>query len=93
MALLIAVRRFLRHDYEAALEELAPAAGGGPAPVFDAALPALRQVVWLEDEPADVVRTLAAPGTALGGEWPGALTARVAPADPATVTFTVEPFR
>ena len=70
------------------LDEIAPDAGGAPAPLFDAALPALRQVVWLDDEPADVVRTLAAPGAALGGEWPGALTARVAPADPATVTFT-----
>ncbi len=88
VALLLAVRRFLRHDYEAMLDEIAPDAGRAPAPVFDATLPALREVVWLEDEPADVVRTLAAPGVTLGSEWPGALTARVAPADPATVTFT-----
>ncbi len=79
VSLLVAVRRFLRHDYEAMLDEIAPDAGG---------VPALRQVVWLDDEPADAVRTLAAPGAVLGGEWPGALTARVAPADPATVTFT-----
>ncbi len=88
IALLLAVRRFLRHDYEATLDEVAPDGGRAPAPVFNAALPALRQVLWLEDEPAVVVRTLAAPGLALGGDWPGALTARVAPADPATVTFT-----
>ncbi len=88
VALLLAVRRFLRHDYEAMLDEIAPDAGRAPAAVFNAALPALREVVWLEDAPADVVRTLAAPGVALGGEWPGTLTARVAPADPATVTFT-----
>src|SRR5262245_13394308 len=88
VAVLLAVRRFLRHDYEAALEGLAPDAARGPAPVFDAALPALRQVVWLGDDPAEVVRTLAAPGAALGDAWPGVLTARVAPADPATVTFT-----
>ena len=88
VALLVAVRRFLRHDYQAMLEEIAADAGRAPAPLFNVALPALRQVVWLEDEPADAVRTLAAPGDALGGAWPGVLTARVAPADPATVTFT-----
>src|SRR5262245_14601082 len=60
VALLVAVRRFLRHDYEAALEESAPGAGRALAPVFDAALPALRQVVWLGDEPVEAVRTLAA---------------------------------
>jgi fatty-acyl-CoA synthase len=88
IALLLAVRRFLRHDYAAMLDEIAAGIGRAPAPLFDAALPALRQVVWLDDEPDDAVRTLAAPGTALGSEWPDALTARVAPADPATVTFT-----
>ena len=88
VALLVAVRGFLRHDYEAMLDEIAPGLGSRPAALFDAALPALRDVVWVDDDPADAVRSLAAPGTALGGEWPGALTARVAPADPATVTFT-----
>src|SRR5262245_61321651 len=52
IALLLAVRRFLRHDYEASLEEIAPGRGRAAAPRFDAALPALREVVWLEDEPA-----------------------------------------
>jgi len=88
VALLLAVRRFLRHDYAAMLDEIVPDAGHAPAPVFNTALPALRQVVWLEDEPDDVLHTLAAPGVALGTEWPDPLTARVAPADPATVTFT-----
>lgn len=88
VAVLVAARRFLRHDYEAILDEIAPDLGRAPAPVFNAALPALRQVVWLDDEPVGGVRTLTAPGVALGGEWPGALTARVRPEDPATVTFT-----
>ena len=88
VALLVAVRRFLRHDYQEMLEEIAADVGHGPAPVFDAALPALRQVVWLDDESAAAVRTLSAPGDALDGAWPGVLSARVAPADPATVTFT-----
>lgn len=88
VALLLAVRQFLRHDYEAMLDEIAPGTSGAAAPLFNNALPALREIVWLENDSADVVRTLAAPGAALGGEWPGALTARVAPADPATVTFT-----
>src|SRR5262245_7262272 len=73
VALLLAVRRFLRHDYEASLAQVAP--GVARAPAFDPALPALREVVWLEDEPAAVVATLAAPGLALGPERPRALTA------------------
>src|SRR5215468_8186222 len=88
VTVLVSVRRFLRHDYEAMLAEIAPAAAGTAAPLFDVGLPALRRMVWLDDDPEDAVRTLAAPGGALGGEWPDALTARVSPADPATVTFT-----
>jgi acyl-CoA synthetase (AMP-forming)/AMP-acid ligase II len=88
VTVLVAVRGFLRHDYVAAVEQLAPGAGRAAGPVFHPALPALRQVVWVDDEPAATVRTLAAPGLALGPEWPGALTERVSPADPATVMFT-----
>src|SRR5262245_10966264 len=88
VALLVAVRGFLRHDYAAAMHSLAPDADFAHGRVFDPALPALRQVIWLDDEPAGAVRALAANGAALGAECPGALTARVAPADPATVTFT-----
>jgi acyl-CoA synthetase (AMP-forming)/AMP-acid ligase II len=93
VALLLAVRRFLRHDYVAMLDEIAPGAAAAAArasasPAFDPALPALRRTVWLEDDPAEVVRTLAAPGADLADAWPGVLTGRVAPADPATVTFT-----
>jgi acyl-CoA synthetase (AMP-forming)/AMP-acid ligase II len=67
VAVLIAVRRFLRHDYEAMLGEIATA------------LPALREIVWIGDDPADVVNALAAPG---------AVTMQPSPADAATVTFT-----
>src|SRR5262245_54974354 len=88
VALLVAVRRFLRHDYEAILDEIAAGVASAVAPLFNGALPALREVVWLDDEPVAAVRTLATSGAALGDEWPGVLTARVAPADPATVTFT-----
>jgi acyl-CoA synthetase (AMP-forming)/AMP-acid ligase II len=88
VSVLLSVRRFLRHDYEAMLDEIAPGAGRAPAPLLAPELPALRQLAWLDDEPSEAIRVLAAPGDALGGEWPGVLTARVAPADPATVTFT-----
>jgi acyl-CoA synthetase (AMP-forming)/AMP-acid ligase II len=88
VTLLLAVRRFLRHDYEAALKEMTPDPGRASAAMFDAALPALRRVVWLGDEPIEAVRTLAAAGVELGDAWPELLTARVAPADAATVTFT-----
>src|SRR5262249_32184183 len=53
VALLLAVRRFLRHDYEASLAQIAPRMARTSA--FDPALPALREVVWLEDDPAAVV--------------------------------------
>src|SRR5262249_10852833 len=88
VALLLAVRRVLRHDYEAALRQIVRAAAHAPARVFDASLPALRQLVWLGDDPVEAVHTLSAPGVALGDAWPDVLTARVAPADAATVTFT-----
>jgi fatty-acyl-CoA synthase len=88
VALLIAVRRFLRHDYEVTLDEIAPGAGRAAGPMFHTTLPALREVVWLDDDRASAVRTLASPGDALGADWPDVLTARVAPADAATVTFT-----
>lgn len=88
VALLVSVRRFLRHDYEAMLDEIAPGVGRAPVPFFASALPALREVVWLDDDPRAAIRALAAPGDALGAGWPDALTARLAPADPATVTFT-----
>lgn len=88
VALLLSVRRFLRHDYPAMLEEIAPGAGGAAAPLFRPALPALREVVWLDDDPDVAIRTLASPGDAIGDAFPDALTRRLSPADPATVTFT-----
>jgi len=91
VALLIAVRGFLRHDYAGALEEIAPGLAAGAAPLFHAALPALREVVWLDAPAAGASPDLApllGPGTALGGAWPAALAAGVAPGDPATIVFT-----
>jgi fatty-acyl-CoA synthase len=91
VSLLIAVRRFLRHDYEASLEEIAPGVGRARPPVRHAALPALRDVLWV-DLPAPGAQVnrgpLLAGGERLGAEWPGWLTATVSPADPATVFFT-----
>jgi fatty-acyl-CoA synthase len=86
VTLLLAVRRFLRHDYVAALAEVAPEAGTRR---FGEALPALRDVVWLEP-PAPGARVDLAPLGApdLDGAWPDALTAELSPADPATIFFT-----
>ena len=89
VALLIGVRSFLRHDYVAALEEVAP--GAGTDRVLHPAVPALRTVVWLdpppEGRPFDL-RPLVAPGMSVPEAWPAALTDRIAPADAATVFFT-----
>ena len=88
---LVAVRRFLRHDYAAAVEQIAPGSGKAPAPLHHPAVPALREVVWLEppveERPVDL-GPLVAGAERLGAEWPGVLAAEVAPADPATVCFT-----
>ena len=78
--LLLAVRAFLRHDYVAALEEIAPGVATLRAPIHDARLPALREVVWLD--------------AGVGGDgglddgWPGVLAREVVAADAATIFFT-----
>jgi len=91
VAVLIAVRRFLRHDYVAALEEIAPGAGAAEPPLRHPALPALRRVVWLEppaDGAAVDLAPLVGPGAAVPADWPGRLAGRVRPTDPAMVSFT-----
>src|SRR5438552_15735898 len=91
VALLIAVRAFLRHDYLAALEEIAPGLTRAVPFSRRVVLPALRDVVWVE-RPAvgqSVDGTpLHAGAERLPAAWPDLLTDRVAPADPATVFFT-----
>jgi fatty-acyl-CoA synthase len=91
VALLIAVRAFLRHDYAAALEAIAPGIGAGGVPRFHPALPALREVVWLDPPASGAAMDLApllSPGAALDEAWPAVLAAGVAPGDPATIVFT-----
>jgi acyl-CoA synthetase (AMP-forming)/AMP-acid ligase II len=84
VTLLVAVRRFLRHDYVASLHEVASA-----RPPFHPALPALRDVVWLEPPAADARVDLAPLGVPdVDDAWFDALAAEVSPADPATIFFT-----
>jgi acyl-CoA synthetase (AMP-forming)/AMP-acid ligase II len=89
--LLVAVRGFLRHDYVGLLEEIAPGAAAAAPPLYDERLSMLREVVWLdppeERRPVDLGPLRARAGD-LGAGWPGALTERVSPADPATIFFT-----
>jgi fatty-acyl-CoA synthase len=91
VSLLVAVRGFLRHDYVAAIEEIAPGASTAAAPVRDPRLPALREIVWLDPPAADrpvELGPLVAGAERAPAEWPALLSARVAPVDPATVYFT-----
>jgi len=91
VTVLVGVRRFLRHDYTAALEEIAPGVGAAPAPIQDEHLPALREVVWLEspaDETAVDLAPLLDPGRRVSSAWADALARTVSPTDPATVFFT-----
>jgi len=91
VSLLIAVRGFLRHDYVATLEEIAPGITAAAAPLHHPALPALRRLLWLEPpaggRPVDLAPLLAG-GERIPEAWPGLLAAAVAPADCATVFFT-----
>src|SRR6185369_10616637 len=91
VSLLIAVRGFLRHDYVTVLDEIAPGIGRPGSPIRHPALPALREVVWIDaPEPGAQVdcTPLLAASERLDGDWPAPLTAAVSPADPATVFFT-----
>ncbi|MCW5893894.1 MAG: acyl--CoA ligase [bacterium] len=80
---LIAVRGFLRHDYAARLDAIAPGLGGGSAPRTDA-LPALQTVVLLETPAADVAVDLAPLRARAGDPPPCAARPEMA----ATICFT-----
>jgi acyl-CoA synthetase (AMP-forming)/AMP-acid ligase II len=87
---LVAARRFLGHDYEAAIAALVPGGAGGGS-LRDPALPALRHVVWLDPPPAG--RPYDCGPLLLGADaFPArvadALAEAVSPADPATIFFT-----
>ncbi len=78
---LITARAFLRHDYAAMLEAIAPGASTLPPPLAVAALPALRHVVFVEPPATGVLRTLAATG-------PASVSTPAEPDDDATILFT-----
>jgi acyl-CoA synthetase (AMP-forming)/AMP-acid ligase II len=87
VTLLVAAQGFLRHDYVAMLEEIAPGIAQAPAPLRRAELPALREVIWLDTTGG--ARDLS-PVTAVSAnaEWVAELAAQVSPADHATLFFT-----
>lgn len=88
--LLISVREFLRHDYAATLDEIVPGLSARRAPIFEPALPALREIVWIEAPASGAAFDLSALGDPqmLAEGWADILAARVHPADPATIVFT-----
>lgn len=88
---LIAIRRFLAHDYVAALETIAAGASAARAPLFAPALPSLRDVIWLDPPPPETPLDLGPLFDAGGApdlSWAAALAATVSPLDPATIMFT-----
>lgn len=86
VGLLVAARGFLRHDYVAMLDEIAPGAARMPAPLRRAELPALREVVWLDTGAGIDVTPLTAVG--VDRAWTDALAREVSPSDHATLFFT-----
>ncbi len=88
VAVLIAVPRFLRHDYLERLLDISPGLGAcGDRPLHAASVPALRRVVLLDDGGAGLPRWEDLP---LAGDEAllDALEAAVAPTDLATIFFT-----
>jgi fatty-acyl-CoA synthase len=88
VTLLVAVRRFLRHDYVATLEEIAPGVTQATAPILHAALPALREIIWLDPPDGGAVDLTPLGASSLGNAWPAVLTATVSPTEFATICFT-----
>lgn len=88
VATLLAVPRFLKHDYHARLLEIAPGlARLGDGPLYEPAAPNLRRVVMLDDGAGGLPRWDALAAGA-GDALLDALEAAVSPADLATIFFT-----
>ena len=88
VALLVAVPRFLKHDYLERLLEIAPALRGlGGGTLRSPAVPALRKVVLLDDGGADLPRWRDLPAD-IDDAFLDAVEATVAPTDLATIFFT-----
>jgi len=91
VTVLIAVSRFLNHDYRAMLLDLCPELHHSAAPLRSAALPCLRHVVFQGDEPPPAATpwsTLCAHDAGDVTVWNAAAAARVVPTDDAAIFFT-----
>src|SRR5262245_35704925 len=85
---LVAVPRFLKHDYAAALAEIVPElASSAPGALRAVAAPALRRVVALDGDVPGAERWSALPAD-VDDAFLDALEARVSPTDLATIFFT-----
>jgi acyl-CoA synthetase (AMP-forming)/AMP-acid ligase II len=86
VGVLVAARSFLRHDYVAMLDEIAPGAAQAVAPLRRAELPALREVVWIDTAGEVDLGPLTASDA--DPAWAEALARQVSPSDHATLFFT-----
>jgi len=91
VTVLLAVSRFLNHDYQAVLADLCPELDRPERPIRSAALPCLRSVV-LDGEPrprgAIAWNDLIAWGHGTPDKWPSAAREAVVPSDDAAIFFT-----
>jgi fatty-acyl-CoA synthase len=87
VSVLIAAERFLRHDYAAMLDEIAPGVARTAATVRRPELPALRAVAWLGTT-GGVLDLAPLTSACSDASWADALAAQVSPADLATLFFT-----
>jgi fatty-acyl-CoA synthase len=91
VTLLIAVARFLHHDYADVLRAICPAVGSAERPLTAPELPSLREVVIVGDHALSAARefhTVMQAGAVVSDAWLQAAQSQVTPSDPATVFFT-----
>ena len=87
VVLLLAVPRFLKHDYLARLHEIVPELRGAGGPLYSPHAPALRRVILLDGEAAGAAQWESLP-EAGDDAFLDTLERRVSPTDLATIFFT-----
>ena len=87
VALLLTVPRFLKHDYVARLQEIAPDLASDRQPLYSPQAPALRRVVLLDDDAPHARKWDALPA-AIDDAFVDAVERNVSPTDLATIFFT-----
>ncbi len=91
VTVLVAVSRFLRHDYSSVLRQLAPETERSTRPITSTRLPALREILMPADADLPAARSFTdalAAGASVSDEWLDAMIAETVADEAATIFFT-----